>query len=117
MKGIWFWPSDPKEQEKVLKDIRASEPILAALTALSKSKDGLSNAQLDIAIGSFSQWYTRWMIERLLSLGFVEYKVEWFGDPGKYVLTDLGREVLRRLTGQPPQPVVAAPVPVPKPAG
>ena len=114
-KGIWVWPSDPKEQEKVLAEIRASEWSLAALTALSKSKDGLSNAQLDIAMASFSQWNTRWYIEQLLSLGFIEYKIEWIGDAGKYMLTDLGKEILRRLTGQ-PLPPVAAPVPVAKPA-
>ena len=115
MKGIWFWPSDVKEQVKVLRKILASESILAALTALSKSKEGLSNAQLDSAMGSFSQWNTRWIIDQLLSLGFIEYKVEWFGDAGKYVLTELGKDILRRLTGQPPQQAVA-PVPIPKPA-
>ena len=75
MKGIWFWPSDAKGQLKVLRKIMASEPILAALTALSKSKEGLSNAQLDSAMGSFSQWSTRWIIDQLLSLGFIEYRV------------------------------------------
>ncbi len=115
MKGLWFWPpNDSKKQEKVLRDIRASESILAALTALSKNKDGLSNAQLDAAMASFSQWNTRWTIEQLLSLGFIEYKIEWFGDAGKYVLTELGKEILGRLTGKPQQQVVAQ-VPVPKP--
>src|SRR2546422_7656618 len=115
MQGIWFWPSDAKGQLKVLRKIMASEPILAALTALSKSKEGLSNAQLDSAMGSFSQWNTRWIIDQLLSLGFIEYRVEWFGDAGKYVLTELGKDILRRLIGQPPQQAVA-PAPIPKPA-
>ena len=115
MKGVWFWPSDAKEQEKILRKIMASEPILAALTALSKSKEGQSNAQLDSALASFSQWNTRSIIDQLLSLGFVEYKIEWFGDAGKYVLTELGKDVLRRLTGQPQQQMVA-PLPIPKPA-
>ncbi len=114
MKGIWFWPNEPKQQEKVLRDIQTSEPILAALTALTKSKDGLSNAQFDVAMATFSQWNARWTIEQLLSLGFIEYKVELFGDAGKYVLTELGKNVLGRLTGKPQQQVVAQ-APAPKP--
>src|SRR5438309_11334045 len=96
-KGIWVWPSDPKEQEKVLAEIRASVWSLAALTALSESKDGLSNAQLDIAMAGFSQWNTRWYIEQLLSLRFIASSIEWFGDAGNYMLTGIVEEYPRRL--------------------
>ena len=115
MKGVWLWPADAKGQAKVLKNVFASEPILATLTALSKNKEGLSNAQLDVAVNSFSQWNARSIIEQLLSLGFTQYRIEWFGDAGKYVLTDLGTEVLRRLSGQ-PQQSPAPQAPMPKPA-
>ncbi len=112
MKGIWFWPPDAREQAKILKKVAASESMLTILTALSKSKDGLSNAQIDSVTSSYSQWNSLWAIRPLLSLGFVEYKTEWFGDAGKYVLTELGKDVLVRLTGKPRQ--VVAQVPAPK---
>ena len=115
MKGVWFWPADAKGQARVLRNVLASEPMLAVLSALSKRKEGLSNAQIDVAMNSFSQWNARSIIDELLSLGFMQYRIEWFGDAGKYMLTDLGTEVLGRLSGQPQQPP-APHAPASKPA-
>jgi hypothetical protein len=100
-KGLWVWPSDPKAQRKVLRRVAASPHLMAALTALVKSKEGLSNAELDMAIDDNSEWMTLWMIRQLTSLGFIDYDVHFFGEPGKYQLTDLGRAALSMMTGQP----------------
>ena len=99
MKGIWVWPEDEKEQKKVIKKVAESAPILTVLTLLSKSKDGLSNAQIDTMMTSNSQWNTLWTLRQLLSLRFANYKLDLFGDPGKYQLTDLGKDILAKMTG------------------
>ena len=89
---------------------------MAALGALSKSKEGLSNAQLDDAISDNSNWMTRWVIDQLVSLGFAEYHVDFFGGPGKYVLTELGTKAHAFISGAPmPQAQVRAAPPVPAP--
>jgi len=115
VKGIWSWPTEEKQQDKTIRNVAASEPLLAVLTAISKSKDGLSNAQVDTAIGDFSQWNTLWALRQLSALGFIEYKTELFGNSGKYTLTELGKTVLQKLTGKPQQPA-AVHVPVQKAA-
>ena len=88
------------------------------MRAIAKSKDGLSNAQIDDALSEYSHWQTRWVVDQLISLGFVDYKVDFFGGPGKYVLTELGKNALSAITGKPVQtPPPAAPSPPPaKPA-
>ncbi len=120
--GLWVWPSDPKGQRKVLRQVAASPHLVAALTALAKSKGGLSNAELDDAISDNSEWMTLWVIRQLTSLGFIEFKIDLFGDPAKYRLTELGRQALSIITGQPlqkppaPAPTRAPVPPVPQPA-
>jgi hypothetical protein len=37
---------------------------------------------------------------KLTALGFVQYQVQIFGDPGKYHLTDLGKNLLPQILGQ-----------------
>ncbi len=95
MRGIWVWPESESEQKKAADKIRSSEPLLGILSAVAKSKDGLSNAQIDLAVRNNSQWNTRWPVSELLGLGLIEYKVDLFGDPGKYTITELGKSVLQ----------------------
>lgn len=118
--GLWVWPSDAKGQRRTLRKVAQSEHLLAAMQALAKSKGGLSNARIDDALSEFSHWQTRWVVEQLISLGFVDYKVDLFGGPGDYVLTELGRDALSAITGKPvpaqspsPPPPAKPPIPVP----
>jgi hypothetical protein len=112
--GLWTWPSGPRGQQTVLRKVAANTHLMAALNALAKTKDGLSNAELDDAIGDSSEWMTLWVIRQLTSLGFIEFKVDFFGGPAKYQLTDMGRNAFSTLTGKPPPKPV--PIPTPPPA-
>ena len=100
MKGIWFWPSEPKEQMKILRKIRSEDELITILTALAKSPEGLSNAQIDNLLRNNSQWRTLLHMQELIALGFVQYKVQIFGGPGKYGLTDLAKSLPPDITGQ-----------------
>ena len=113
--GLWVWPSDPKGQRKVLRQVAASPHLVAALTAIGKSKEGLSNAELDDVINDNSEWMTLWVIRQLTALGFTEFKIDFFGDPAKYRLTEIGRQALSTITGQPLQKP-PAPTPTRTPA-
>jgi hypothetical protein len=97
MKGIWTWPSEPKEQDKVLRRILGEDELSTILLALAKNPDGLSNAKLDRLLGNNSQWRTLSHMRELIALGFVEYHVQLFGDSGKYQLTSLGNSIVPRL--------------------
>jgi hypothetical protein len=97
MKGNWTWPSEPKAQDKTLRRIAQEDELYAILVELSKSREGLSNAQLDRILANNSQWRTLPHMKELLSLGFVQYHVQFFGDPGKYELTDLGKAAIARM--------------------
>lgn len=101
--GLWVWPSDAKGQQKVLQKIATSPHLLQAMTSLVKNNEGLSNSELDDAIADNSNWMTLWTVRQLTSLGFVEYKVDFFGGPARYQLTELGRNALGMITGQPVQ--------------
>jgi hypothetical protein len=110
--GLWVWSAaDAKAQRRLLKKVSMSEHLLAAMQALAKSKDGLSNAQMDDLLSEFSHWQTRWIVDQLISLGFADYKVDFFGGPGMYVLTELGRNALSAMTGKPVQAQPLAPSP------
>jgi len=109
-KGIWVWPSDPRGQRSVLRKVRASPHLMAAMAALAKSKDGMSDSELDDAINDSSEWTTLWVVRQLTALGFVEYKVDFFGNPAKYQMTDQGRTALSVVTGQPLPKQSAPPV-------
>jgi len=116
-KGLWIWPSDPKAQRVVLRKVAASPHLVAALTAIGKSKEGMSDAELEDAISDTSEWTALWIIRQLTSLGFVEFKVDFFGNPARYQLTEAGRSALAMITGQPPpKPPAAAPPARPQPA-
>jgi len=97
MKGIWVWPSDPKDQEKTLRKIMEEDELVTILTALAKSPEGLSNAQLDRLLSNNSQWRTLSHMRELMALGFVQYHVQFFGDAGRYELTDLGKTIVSRI--------------------
>lgn len=100
MKGIWVWPESESGQKKTVDKIRNSERLLGILSAIAKNKDGLSNAQIDLAVKNNSQWNTRWPVSELLGLGLMEYKVNLFGDAGKYTITELGKTVLQMALGE-----------------
>lgn len=116
--GFWIWPTDAKAQRRMLRNVSKAEHLVAAMQAIAKSKDGLSNAQLDDALSDYSNWQTRWVVDQLISLGFADYKVDFFGGPGKYKLTELGANALSVITGKPIQkqpPTPASPPAATKP--
>lgn len=102
--GLWVWPADQKGQQRILKKVANSGHLVAAMQAIAKSKEGLSNAETDDALADNSNWMTRWVVDQLVSLGFVDYKVQIFGGPGRYDLTELGMNALSAITGQPVKP-------------
>ena len=94
MKGMWFWPSEPKDQAKTLRRIRQEDELTTIIAALAKGQEGLSNAEIDNLLKNNSQWRTSLHLTQLTALGFIEYKVQFFGGPGEYNLTDLGKSVI-----------------------
>jgi len=103
-KGLWVWPSDQNAQRRVLRKVADTKQLVSAMAAIAKSKEGLSNAELDDAIGDSAEWLTLNVVRQLTSLGFVEFKVDFFGGPARYQLTDRGRSALSVITGKPTQP-------------
>jgi hypothetical protein len=97
MKGIWTWPSEPSDQDKTLRKIMEEDELVTILAALAKSPEGLSNAQLDRLLSNNSQWRTLSHMKELIALGFVQYHVQFFGEAGRYELTDLGKTVVSRI--------------------
>ena len=110
-KGVWVWPVDPKGQRAVLRKVAASPHLMAAMAALAKSKEGLSNAELQDATNDSAEWTTLWVVRQLTSLGFLEFRVDFFGNPARYQLTDQGRAALSTITGQPVQKPAPAAAP------
>ena len=115
-KGLWVWPSDPKGQRRMLKSVAGAPHLMAAMAALSKSKDGMSDSDLAEAVTSGWEWTVLWVMRQLTSLGFVEYKVDFFGNAARYQLTEAGRVAYAMITGQhlpqkPPAPAPQAPQP------
>jgi hypothetical protein len=99
-KGLWVWASDERTQRRLTKKVSESKRMMVALEAIMKREEGLSNAELDDLISDNSNWMTLWVMRQLLSLGFVEYKVDLFGNAGRYTITDLGRDTMQKLTGK-----------------
>jgi hypothetical protein len=99
-KGLWVQASDERTRRRITKKVSESKHLMAALGAIMKRKEGLSNAELDDLISDNSSWMTLSVMRELLSLGLVEYQVDLFGNPGRYTLTDLGRDIMQRLSGQ-----------------
>jgi hypothetical protein len=73
------------------------DEFITILAALAKSPQGLSNAQLDRLLSNNSQWRTLSHTKELTALGFIQYRVQFFGDAGKFELTELGKTVLSRI--------------------
>jgi len=97
MKGIWAWPSKPKDQDKTLQKIMEEDELVTILVALVKNLEGLSNAELDRLLSNNSQWRTLSHMKELTALGFVQYRVQFFGEAGKYEITDLGKTATSRM--------------------
>jgi hypothetical protein len=97
MKGIWGWPAEPKDQDKTLQKIMEEDELITILVELAKSPEGLSNAQIDRFLSNNSQWRTLSHMKELIALGFVRYHVQFFGDAGKYEITDLGKTIVSRI--------------------
>jgi len=97
MKGIWTWPTEPKEQDKTLQKILHENELVAILVTLTNHLEGLSNAQLDRLLANNSQWRTLLYMKELMALGFVDYHVQLFGDAGKYQLTELGKAIVSKI--------------------
>lgn len=98
IKGFWIWPESPDEQDNIVHRINGSPQLATTLKLLAKSKDGLSNAEIDEITGNNSQWLTLWVLRQLLSLGLIEYKVDPFGGPAKYTLSERGKDIVKRIT-------------------
>ena len=114
-KGVWTWPPDPRGQRRVLRTVSDSPHVMPALQGIVKSKEGMSNPELDELLADNSNWMTLWVVRQLLSLGFIEYRVDLFGGPARYVATDLGRSALSAITGQPLPQAQPPPAPQPQP--
>jgi hypothetical protein len=97
MKGVLTWPDEAGEQARVLRRIREEDELPRILVALAEHPDGLSNAQLDKLLLNNSQWRTLSHIRQVVALGFVEYQVDFFGGPGRYQLTELGKSIIPRI--------------------
>ena len=98
MKGPWVW-SDPAQRQSVLHAIKKShmDQILSVLATKNQGR-GLSNAEMDSALGASSQWVIHWKLTELLALGLIEYRVEPFGEPGRYMITPLGVTILPEVS-------------------
>ncbi len=107
--GIWVWPQEEQAQKEAIRRVSGSPHLMAAMSALAKSKDGMSNAQLDDVLGDNSNWLTLWVIRQLTAIGFIEFKVDYFGGPARYSLTELGIKTLSIITGKPIPPGAQAP--------
>jgi hypothetical protein len=97
MNGIWAWPSEPKDQDTTLRKVMEEDELVTILVALEKTPEGLSNAQLDRLLANNSQWRTLLHMRELIALGFVQYQIQFFGEAGKYGLTNLGKTTLSKI--------------------
>ncbi|MDA4128487.1 MAG: hypothetical protein OK422_03365 [Thaumarchaeota archaeon] len=108
--GLWVWPTEPRNQARMLRKIAQNNHLVTALKAISASKEGLSNAELDEVLGDNSEWLTLWVVRQLQALGFIDYKVDLFGGPSRYIITDLGKKVSAQITPQAVQPTAVPPL-------
>jgi len=103
--GIWVWPTDPKTQRRTLRKVSRSPQLSTLLKAIAGSSEGLSNPEVSEVLRNDSGWLAIWAVRQLLSLGFVTYKTDLFGEPSRYVITDLGKRAAAIISGQPmPKP-------------
>ena len=83
-----------------LRKVADSSRLVAALESIAKNEAGLSNSELDELLADNSNWMILWPIKQLASLGFIEYRVDLFGGPGRYSVTEVGRNALSIISGQ-----------------
>jgi len=97
MKGPWT----AEEIEKQATRRRSAEEnhLLAIMRILEKSRDGLSNAEIDALLDNNSQWAAALYLKQLSAALLIVYRTQFFGEPGKYILTESGRALLRRVSG------------------
>ena len=100
--GIWVWPSDLKMQRRTLRKVSHSPHLMTLLEAIAKSSEGLSNPEVSEALGNNSGWMIIWSVRQLLALGFIEYKIDLFGEASRYVITELGKQAAAIMSGQRP---------------
>jgi hypothetical protein len=70
------------------------------LKALAASSEGLTNPEVAELLGNNSGWMAIWATRQLLSLGFAKYKTDLFGEPSRYVITDLGKQAAAIISGE-----------------
>lgn len=97
MKGIWTWPSESNDQDKTMRKIMREDELSSILVALAQNPGGLSNAQLDKFLSNYSQWRTLSHLRELIALGFIQYRIQFFGNAGEYELTDLGKTIVSKI--------------------
>ena len=96
MKGLWT--ASDIEREATSGNRSAEEDhLIAMLRVLDEHKEGVSNAEIDALLNNNSHWLAIWHIRELLAAAFIEYKVHFFGDPGKYTITPSGHAFLQHL--------------------
>jgi hypothetical protein len=93
----WTRPGYSNSEDQLYNALRRDEHLRTMLAMLEKREDGLSNAEIDTALSNYSQWTTIRHLRELMAMGLIEYKPELFGNPGKYLITDLGVSTLRKL--------------------
>jgi DNA-binding HxlR family transcriptional regulator len=85
------------DQARFEKELK--HPLTTQIVVLLKerAKDGLSNAEIDSALGTASQWIIYSRLRKLVELGIIEYDIQLFGEAGKYHLTQKGLSVLEHM--------------------
>jgi hypothetical protein len=87
-------------QRRTLRKVSRSPQLSTLLKAIADSSEGVSNPEVGEVLGNDSGWLTIWAVRQLLSLGFVSYKTDLFGEPSRYVITDLGKRAAAIISGQ-----------------
>jgi len=78
----------------MMRKTKISPRLIRIIKFLERHPHGSSNAEIDSFLNNNSQWVTMDSLRELAETGFVEYKPELFGEPGRYSLTKYGREFL-----------------------
>jgi len=96
MRGLWT-ARDIEDHAAGASRSAEEDHLIAILLILQEHKEGVSNAEIDALLNNNSQWVAMWYIRELLAAAFIEYKSQFFGEPGKYTITASGAAFLQRL--------------------
>jgi repressor of nif and glnA expression len=96
MKGLWT-ASDIEADAAGTSQSAEENRLVAILRILEEHEEGVSNAEIDALLNNNSQWVAIWQIRELLAAAFIEYKLQPFGEPGRYAITTSGHAFLQRL--------------------